>query len=112
MLRQFRRALVLGTLCLLSMPCLTTGSAQATEIDTLLAKSYFSPEAKPLDEPLCSAVCGPPGCTWIRLEALMWWTNGANAPPLVSTGLIGDPGTQVLFGGEPINDGMPGRSPS
>lgn len=52
------------------------------------------------------SVCGPPGCTWIRAEALLWWTNGADSPPLVATGILGDPGTTVLFGDEPINDSL------
>jgi hypothetical protein len=32
-------------------------------------------------------------------DYLMWWMRGANSPPLVSTGILGAPGTSVLFGG-------------
>ena len=38
----------------------------------------------------------------------MWWTNGANTPPLVSTGIVGQPGTAILFGDDPINAGVRG----
>lgn len=32
-------------------------------------------------------------------DYLMWWMRGANSPPLVSTGVPGTPGAEVLFGG-------------
>ena len=38
----------------------------------------------------------------------MWWTSGAQTPPLLSTGIVGDPGTTILFGDEPINDNLRG----
>src|SRR5207244_2064490 len=53
---------------------------------------------------------------WGSVEYLLWWTKGQHAPPLVTTapvgtpvvgaGVPGQPGTVVLFGGEPINDGL------
>lgn len=55
----------------------------------------------------------PPGRLWARKEVLLWWMDGQGAPPLVTTspngtpvgqsGVLGQPGTQVLFGG-PLND--------
>ncbi|MEM9369497.1 MAG: BBP7 family outer membrane beta-barrel protein, partial [Planctomycetota bacterium] len=49
-------------------------------------------------------------------QYLMWWSDGADAPPLVSTsddgspradaGVIGNPTTEVLFGGEGLNRGL------
>jgi Putative beta barrel porin-7 (BBP7) len=51
----------------------------------------------------------------VRGEYLMWWTKGQAIPPLATTsptgtpqasaGVLGAPGTQVLFGDERSNDG-------
>ncbi|HYW78068.1 MAG TPA: BBP7 family outer membrane beta-barrel protein, partial [Thermoguttaceae bacterium] len=51
--------------------------------------------------------CAPSG-SWGRAEYQLWWTDGMNAPPLVTTGpdnalqneagRLGQPGTRVLFG--------------
>jgi hypothetical protein len=67
--------------------------------------------------------CGPPARVWARAEYLMWWTKGMDTPPLVTTapdgtprfvpntnppvpfaGALGQPGTQILFGGEDLFD--------
>lgn len=53
-----------------------------------------------------SAMCGPSASTWIRADALLWWTNGADSPPLLATGILNDPTTTVLFGDDPLNAGM------
>lgn len=80
-------------------------------------------------------ICGPsldpcdPGCSWpcdpcwpafrdrlwVHGEYLLWWTKGMDVPPLVTTspvgtavdsaGVLGEPGTQVLFGDSRINGG-------
>ena len=40
----------------------------------------------------------------ISAEALMWWFKGSPAPtPLVSDGVVGEPGTRVLLGGEDLD---------
>ena len=40
----------------------------------------------------------------ISAEALLWWMKDSPAPPpLVSTGILGQPGTKVLLGGEDLN---------
>lgn len=51
---------------------------------------------------------------WFRGEYLRWWTEGMDAPPLVTSspagtpqaqaGVLGEPNTQVLFGGGELND--------
>lgn len=51
---------------------------------------------------------------YATVEYLNWWVKGQNAPPLLTTsptgtpqaqaGVIGQPGTTVLFGGEEIDD--------
>jgi len=50
------------------------------------------------------AVCGPPGNSWISAEYLMWWIRDSHLPPLVTSGpnggVLGQPGTTVLLGGE------------
>ena len=50
--------------------------------------------------------CGPGSSPlfWLRAEYLLWWIKNGNSPPLITTsppsslGVIGAPGTQVLFG--------------
>jgi hypothetical protein len=59
-------------------------------------------------------LCGPPGWLWLRGEYILWATNGMDLPPLVTTspegtpideaGVLGVEGTEVLFGGNNIND--------
>ena len=60
-----------------------------------------------------TAFCGPPGRVWLRADYLMWFTTGTRLPPLVTTspqgtpanqaGVLGAPGTTILFGG---SDGL------
>jgi hypothetical protein len=50
---------------------------------------------------------GTPGATagpfTVSAEALLWWFKGNATPPLVSDGLLGEPGTKVLVGGDDVN---------
>jgi Putative beta barrel porin-7 (BBP7) len=44
---------------------------------------------------------------YISAEALLWWMKDSPAPPpLVSTGILGQPGTRVVLGGEDLNTDM------
>ena len=62
----------------------------------------------------CCAPCGPVGRFWIRGEYLLWQTKGMNLPPMVTTGpstqqpqnagVIGQSGTEILYGGGEILD--------
>jgi Putative beta barrel porin-7 (BBP7) len=65
-----------------------------------------------------AAACPPPlpdsaPDRWLRIEAeaLLWWVKGDPVPPLLTTspqgslGVLGRPGTQVLFGGKDEADG-------
>ncbi len=62
------------------------------------------------------AGCGPGWCGWVGVEALGWAISGQSVPPLVTSspagtpreqaGVIGSPGTQVLYGNNPINGQM------
>jgi hypothetical protein len=51
-------------------------------------------------------VCGPYGRIWVSAEYLLWWIKDERLPPLVtagpasSGGVLGAPGTVVLFGGD------------
>jgi hypothetical protein len=69
----------------------------------------------------CGEVCGVPACSppgkyWLRADYLAWWTNGTRLPPLVTTsptgtpvnqaGVLGAPGTTVLFGDATVGDDM------
>ncbi|MCO6457968.1 MAG: BBP7 family outer membrane beta-barrel protein [Pirellulaceae bacterium] len=52
---------------------------------------------------------------WVRGEYLLWWTSGNPLPPLVTTspnntgrdaaGVLGQPGTQILFGSDDLDSG-------
>ncbi len=52
---------------------------------------------------------GPPGGIWGSVEYLLWWGDGMDVPPLVTTsplgtaredaGVLGQPNTQILYGG-------------
>ncbi len=82
-------------------------------------------EAEPADE-CCSAECYSQRCgpcrpcysplqnrLWVRGEYLLWWTQGSNLPPLVTTspagtdpsvaGVLGQSTTSILFGGNMVN---------
>jgi len=39
----------------------------------------------------------------VSAEALVWWFKQNPAPPLVTDGLLGQPGTQVLLGGDDLD---------
>ncbi|MDA1051892.1 MAG: BBP7 family outer membrane beta-barrel protein [Planctomycetota bacterium] len=57
---------------------------------------------------------GDSSCCWMRAEYLWWWTQGMNTPPLVTTspagtpqaqaGVLGQPGTTILFGNDDLAD--------
>jgi hypothetical protein len=73
----------------------------------------------------CDPVC-PPSCVtfsflqraWVRADGLLWWTNGGNIPPLLTTspvgtlqaqaGVLGQPGTVVLLGNQELNNDFRG----
>src|SRR5262249_31926970 len=69
------------------------------------------------DLPPAPFLKAPPSATgafWISAEALIWSTKGDRLPPLVTTsppgtplpqaGVLGQPGTAVLFGNDDVND--------
>lgn len=55
----------------------------------------------------CTPAPGVGPTCWVSTEDLLWWIRKGNTPPLVTTGdpnatvpgALGQPGTQVLFGG-------------
>jgi hypothetical protein len=63
----------------------------------------------------CGGCCPPVSRFYASAEYLLWWTKGANLPPLITAGSAGDlasgtnvgalglPGTAVLFGGDDVN---------
>lgn len=73
----------------------------------------------------CNSGCLPP-CgisdllqgVWVRADALLWWTNGGNIPPLLTTsplgtsqpqaGVLGQPGTEILLGNQEVNNAFRG----
>ena len=81
---------------------------------TLVFAGLFSAAASPAMEfSSLLAACGRPNSApdgWVRAEGLMWWTNGTDLPPLVTTspsgtpigeaGVLGYSTTEVLLGGD------------
>lgn len=71
--------------------------------------SYFAAPVGP------SCGVGSRGRVYGRAEYLLWWFDGMHAPPLVTTspagtpqaqaGVLGQPGTQILYGGDEILSG-------
>lgn len=62
-------------------------------------------------------LCGPPSCFWLRGEYLLWWIKDSQVPALVTTGVpgattlpgvLGQPGTMVLFGGSEVDNQVRG----
>lgn len=61
----------------------------------------------------CWEGCDPPRDMWGRAEYLLWWIEGMDTPPLVTTSPVGTPAeqagvlpnAQILFGDEPIANG-------
>jgi hypothetical protein len=53
---------------------------------------------------------------WVRADALLWWLKGGNTPPLLTTspngtpqaqaGVLGQAGTDVIFGSHQLNKDM------
>jgi hypothetical protein len=70
----------------------------------------------PLDGDFYGSTDNQDPFTWAELDYLMWWMRGSPQPPLVTTspagtplanaGVLGAPGTGVLFGGTPVNTSM------
>src|SRR5262249_27696149 len=51
--------------------------------------------------------------SWSSVELLFFWARGQNVPPLVTSGVdanspgrLGDPGTTILFGNGPLDQGL------
>ncbi|MFO7905055.1 MAG: BBP7 family outer membrane beta-barrel protein [Planctomycetota bacterium] len=61
-------------------------------------------------------MCGPPGRVWVSGEYLTWWPDGMHIPALVTSspagtpsdqaGVLGQPGTRILYGDREILDGL------
>jgi len=61
----------------------------------------------------CGGGCGSCGGFWARGDYLIWWSKGNRLPPLVTTspagtprseaGVLGEPGTTVLFGDSTVS---------
>jgi hypothetical protein len=73
-------------------------------------------------DPCCMAnvcpcpACGPDGRLWADVDFLLWWVKGDHLPPLITAspagtpradaGVLGTPGTTVLFGDGNVNNGV------
>jgi hypothetical protein len=73
------------------------------------ARAEFAAPPECPSQDWCDQPAGHGGQAWVRAEALLWWMKGASLPPLFTTspagtpanlaGVLGAPGTTVLFGG-------------
>src|SRR4051812_31807075 len=74
----------------------------------LLLNGLALAEDLPVDPPPVESPAFP-GLFWVNADALLWWMRPAHLPPLVTAsppgtpvpavGVLGAPGTAVLFGG-------------
>ena len=109
-------------------PVMGTAPAMPSAAPAMPAPSYAAPAYVPDPagvcptgqcEPLqgcaaCDCLCGPPGRAWISAEWIYWQTKGQNLPPLITqspagtprdqAGVIGTPGTTILYGGNRGNE--------
>ncbi len=106
------------------LPPLTASSA------SFVTANATADTAKSSPAPACSVCCCPetPKCDASRLtfsgEYLLWWMSGRPMPanlvttgpvvtgnPLTSSGPVGNPGTQTLFGGSQNAGAFSGAAP-
>jgi hypothetical protein len=90
--------------------CASAGPGIAADLSPL-ARASPSP-----DMPRKASPPPPVAAThfWLSADYIGWWTKGAAMPPLVTTGnpasatpgALGDPATQILFGGSDIATSM------
>ncbi|HEY6563586.1 MAG TPA: BBP7 family outer membrane beta-barrel protein, partial [Pirellulaceae bacterium] len=73
---------------------------------------------EPCGGPFCTPCCMPrfPRGLSVHADYLFWWSDGLSSPALVTTspngtarddaGVLSEPGTQVLYGGDGLNDNL------
>ena len=114
----------IGIACLVALtalvPVCLSGTAQGDDTPVIMQDSPMVMQGSPMvmhESPYvmqeqCSSyvACGPclPLHVDIRVEYLAWWTKNPGLPPMVTTspldtdrgdaGVLGQPGTQILFG--------------
>lgn len=94
-------------------------STQPSTAEAAGVSSLGDPDKPPGDPVVPKVVDGGAGPAtpdrfWVRADYLGWWLTGSRLPPLATasppgtpraqSGLLGAPGTQVLFGGETVQD--------
>jgi hypothetical protein len=97
-------------------PAFVAPAAQPWPGTALPPGAAFSYPAQPSSS--CEADCepappaAPGGRVYGSAEYLLWWINGTDLPPLVTTGpatfpvaFLGNPGTRLLFGGSSVDQG-------
>src|SRR2546429_489349 len=84
-----------------------SSEASATGLTT---GSYGDSNSRAPSSPSSRYIGGDAGSTcWVSAEYLLWWFKDAPTPPLVTTGpagsngILGQPGTIVLFGGSGVD---------
>jgi len=91
-------------------PPVSGGSSVLPGLPVSRSVTMSNDDASPL--PLANCLdnrCSGTGAGWVQTEYLLWWLRGDSLPALVtqgtgtSTGKLGQPGTQVLFGDSDAN---------
>ncbi|MBM4089285.1 MAG: hypothetical protein FJ276_07630 [Planctomycetes bacterium] len=91
--------------------------------EPLVVEEPAMEEAMVVDS-VVSHACGPAGRVWASAEYLLWWPDGMYIPALITTspvgtprdqaGVLGQPGTTILYGNSDILDdrrnGLRGRA--
>jgi Putative beta barrel porin-7 (BBP7) len=101
----------------LGMPVAPTSGSLPVPAVQLAIPQASAYERTTLDAPVEAQIAPPSsGRVWADAEVLLWWLRPGNLPPLVTAspagttpanvGVLGAPGTTILFGGSGANGGM------
>jgi hypothetical protein len=105
-----RRFKLLGLCLLMIAPLIVVPRANGQEVDSPVVAPDTIPAVPPVAVPSTSATAPVPRF-WLRAEYLLWWNKkGPLSAPLATLGSINDafpgalgqPGTQILYGGDGI----------
>ena len=110
-MKCFRLLVLLAILVAAS--CVQAQPLPQVPANPVLPPAAFPADPLPVD--LNAQEDAPSGRFWVGSEAILFWMRGQTPPPLVTTspsgtasskaGVLGDPGTSILFGGSSENTG-------
>src|SRR5262245_42346482 len=117
MLRNGRSSMMRRTFWIIALACVAASyaSAQAPsgptpQPSTTYSSAHFDAPPGPAmtGKDVAAApsqtLCNTPGRAWLEADFLLWFPRGQSLPPLVTTGVLGQTDTAVLFGNQTVND--------